>query len=101
MIFRQLFEPLSSTYTYLLGDEETGHAMLIDPVIASMDRDLAEVQRFGLKLAYTVDTHIHADHITAALEMKRAVGSKIVAPAHDRLPCTGKDGRNPMLRRQH
>lgn len=88
MIFRQLYEPLSSTYTYLLGDPESGQAILIDPVIATMDRDLAEVYRLGLKLAYTVDTHIHADHITAALEMKRAVGSKIVTPAHDRLPCT-------------
>ncbi|MES1982080.1 MAG: MBL fold metallo-hydrolase [Pseudomonadota bacterium] len=87
MIFRQLFEPLSSTYTYLLGDEHTGQAVLIDPVIATMDRDLAEVHRLGLKLAYTIDTHIHADHITAALEMKRAVGSKIAAPAHDRLAC--------------
>ena len=87
MIFRQLYEPLSSTYTYLLGDEESGLAILIDPVIATMDRDLAEVRRLGLKLAYTVDTHIHADHITAAMEMKRTVGSKIAAPAHDQLPC--------------
>ena len=87
MIFRQLYEPLSSTYTYLLGDEDTGQAVLIDPVIATMDRDLAEVHRLGLTLAYTVDTHIHADHITAALEMKRAVGSKIAAPAYDQLPC--------------
>ena len=87
MIFRQLFESLSSTYTYLLADEHTGQAVLIDPVIATMDRDLAEVHRLGLKLTYTVDTHIHADHITAALEMKRAVGSKIAAPAHDRLAC--------------
>lgn len=51
MIFRQLFEPLSSTYTYLLGCEETGQAILIDPVISSMDRDLAELQRLGLKEA--------------------------------------------------
>lgn len=67
------------------GDEETRHAILIDPVMAAMDRDLTEVHRLGLNLAYTVDTHIHADHITAALEMKRAVGSKIAALAHDRL----------------
>ena len=87
MIFRQLYEPLSSTYTYLLGDEDTGEAILIDPVIATMHRDLAEVRRLGLTLAYTVDTHIHADHVTAALEMKRTVGSKIAAPAWDRLPC--------------
>lgn len=88
MIFRQLFEPLSSTYTYLLGCEETGQAMLIDPVIVSMERDLAEIKRLGLTLVYSLDTHIHADHITAALELKHAVGSKIAAPAYDRLPCT-------------
>lgn len=87
MIFKQLHEPLSNTYTYLLGDQDSGLAVLIDPVIAAMDRDLAEVRKLGLKLAYTVDTHIHADHITAAMEMKRAVGSKIAAPAYDQLPC--------------
>lgn len=87
MIFRQLFEPLSSTYTYLLGCPETGHALLIDPVITSVERDLAEVQRLGLTLTYSVETHIHADHITAALELKKLVGSKIAAPAFDRLPC--------------
>ena len=87
MIFRQLFEPVSSTYTYLVGDEHTGRALLIDPVISTMDRDLAELKRLGLTLAYTLDTHIHADHITAALELKRAVGSRIAAPAYDRLPC--------------
>lgn len=87
MIFRQLFEPVSSTYTYLLGDEQTGQAILIDPVISSMERDLGELQRLGLRLAYTLDTHIHADHITAALELKRMTGSRIAAPAFDRLPC--------------
>ena len=88
MIFRQLFEPLSSTYTYLLGCEDTGQAVLVDPVIVSMERDLAEIGRLGLTLAYSVDTHIHADHITAALELKNKVGSKIAAPTFDRLPCT-------------
>ena len=87
MIFRQLFEPISSTYTYLLGCEETGQAVLIDPVVNSIDRDLAALAQHGLMLAYTVDTHIHADHITAALELKNKVGSKIAAPALDRLPC--------------
>lgn len=87
MIFRQLFEPLSSTYTYLLGCEETRQAVLIDPVIVTIERDLDEIYRLGLKLAYTVETHIHADHITAALELKKKVGSKIAVPAFDRLPC--------------
>lgn len=87
MIFRQLFEPVSSTYTYLLGCEETREAILIDPVIVSMERDLAEIRRLGLTLAYSLDTHIHADHITAALELKKKAGSRIAAPAFDRLPC--------------
>ncbi|MCW8193806.1 MBL fold metallo-hydrolase [Proteobacteria bacterium 005FR1] len=88
MIFRQLFENISSTYTYLLGCEETGQAILIDPVINSMERDIQEVQKLGMTLAYTLDTHIHADHITAALELHKKVGSKIAAPAIDNLPCT-------------
>ena len=87
MIFRQLYEPLSSTYTYLLGCKETGQAVLIDPVIATMDRDLEEVKKLGLTLAYTIDTHVHADHITAALEMKQKVGSKIAAPIAEQVPC--------------
>ncbi|MGE5648826.1 MBL fold metallo-hydrolase [Noviherbaspirillum sp. UKPF54] len=87
MIFRQLFEPLSSTYTYLIGCEETGLALVIDPVIVTIERDLGEIAGLGLRLAYTLDTHIHADHITAALDLKKRVGSRIAAPAHDGLPC--------------
>lgn len=89
MIFRQLLEPVSSTYTYVLGCPDTGEAVLIDPVVNSMDRDLQVLQGLGLRLAYTLDTHIHADHITAAMELKKRVGSKIAAPAFDRLSCTG------------
>lgn len=88
MIFRQLAEPLSNTYTYLIGCEQTRLALLIDPVVNSVDRDLAEVQRLGLTLAFTLDTHIHADHITGALHLKQRANSRIAAPAMDRLPCT-------------
>ena len=88
MIFRQLFEPLSCTYTYLLGCEATGQAVLIDPVVNCLDRDLAVLRSLGLTLAYTLDTHIHADHITGALHLKQRVGSQIAGPAMDALPCT-------------
>ncbi|MCW5666297.1 MAG: MBL fold metallo-hydrolase [Piscinibacter sp.] len=88
MIFRQLFEPLSSTYTYLIGCEHTGQALLIDPVVNSLERDLAVLHELGLTLALTLDTHIHADHITGARHLKERVGSRIGMPALERLPCT-------------
>ena len=87
MIFRQLAEPISNTYTYLLGCETTGEALLIDPVVNSIDRDLQVLQSLGLRLVYTLETHVHADHITAARHLKDRVGSTIAAPAIDRLPC--------------
>ena len=87
MIFRQLFEPLSSTYTYLLGCEDTGAAVLIDPVVNAIERDLALIAALRLRLELTLHTHIHADHITAARHLKERVSSRIAAPAIDRLPC--------------
>jgi sulfur dioxygenase len=87
MVFRQLFEPLSSTYTYLLGCEETGRAMLVDPVMPTWERDLQAVRSLGLELACTVETHVHADHITSALRLKREAGSRILYPATDRFAC--------------
>jgi glyoxylase-like metal-dependent hydrolase (beta-lactamase superfamily II) len=87
MLFRQLFEPISSTYTYLLACEETGRALLVDPVMPTWERDLALVRSLGLTLACTVETHVHADHITSALRLKREAGSRVVYPATDRFPC--------------
>jgi sulfur dioxygenase len=87
-IFRQLFEPVSSTYTYLLGCAETGEAVLIDPVMPAWQRDLQVVSDLGLRLVMTIDTHIHADHITSALLLRREAGSRIAIPALDALPCT-------------
>lgn len=87
MLFRQLFEPESSTYTYLLGCEHTGEAALIDPVLETVERDLALIQELGLRLAYTVDTHIHADHLTGARKIRDLVGSRIAAPKIDGLSC--------------
>ncbi|MCB1777629.1 MAG: MBL fold metallo-hydrolase [Candidatus Competibacteraceae bacterium] len=88
MIFRQLFEPVSCTYTYLLGCPATGECALIDPVIETVERDLAVIRELGLRLAFTVETHIHADHLTGALKLKHLVGNQIAGPALDELPCT-------------
>ncbi len=88
MIFRQLFEPISSTYTYLLGCEETRQALLIDPAMPAWERDLQVIRNLGLKLAFTLDTHVHADHISSARTLKRETGSRIATSAIDRLPCS-------------
>jgi sulfur dioxygenase len=88
MIFRQLYEPVSSTYTYMIGCPETGEAALIDPVLPAWRRDLEQINALGLRLVMTIDTHIHADHITSALQLKREVGSRIATPELDGLPCT-------------
>ncbi|GGP28152.1 MBL fold metallo-hydrolase [Silvimonas amylolytica] len=75
MIFRQLFDPVSSTYTYLLGD--AGQAVLIDPVYEQVPRDLALLQELGLRLLASLDTHVHADHVTGAWRLNQRSGSHI------------------------
>lgn len=80
MIFRQLVEPTSSTYTYLVACDETREAALIDPVLETVDRDLALLRELGLTLKYTVETHIHADHVTGAARLREATGSKAAVP---------------------
>jgi sulfur dioxygenase len=85
MIFRQLFEPDSSTYTYLLGCPETGAALLIDPVLEMAERDLEAVQALGLTLAWTVETHVHADHVTAAARLRSLSRCKIAFPAGEEI----------------
>ena len=87
MLFRQLFEPLSSTYTYLVGCEETRDAVLIDPVYPAWERDLDVIKSLGYRLAWTLETHVHADHITAALQLRKEAGSRIAFPAASRVPC--------------
>lgn len=87
MLFRQLQEPDSSTYTYLLSCEQTGETVLIDPVLDTAERDLQVLSELGLKLTYTLDTHIHADHLSGAQRLKSMANSRIAYPAIDDLPC--------------
>jgi glyoxylase-like metal-dependent hydrolase (beta-lactamase superfamily II)/rhodanese-related sulfurtransferase len=82
LLFRQLFDPASSTYTYLLADLAARQALLIDPVFEQAQRDSALLREFGLKLRATVDTHVHADHITAAWRLKQLHASDIIVGAH-------------------
>ncbi|MGI9260261.1 MAG: MBL fold metallo-hydrolase [Gammaproteobacteria bacterium] len=77
MIFRQLFDSESWTFTYLLADPDTKEAVLIDTVFEKHLRDLALLRELDLKLEYTLDTHVHADHVTGAWLMRKATGCQI------------------------
>lgn len=87
MIFRQLFDRKTCTYTYLLGDEATHEALLIDPVREHIDRDLQLLEELGLKLVYTLETHVHADHVTSSGLLRQRVGSKSVVSSAGGAPC--------------
>merc|ERR1712168_384463 len=75
LIFRQLFDHKSFTYTYLLGCPSTREAILIDPVLEQVERDLKLADELDLKLCMGLNTHVHADHVTATGKLKEIIGS--------------------------
>lgn len=89
MIFRQLFDPESSTLTYLLADGQ-GNAVIIDPVLEHVEDYLSLLASLGLTLRWVLDTHVHADHITGSQSLKQRTGATTViarscsAPGYDR-----------------
>jgi sulfur dioxygenase len=70
----------SSTYTYLIGCERSGEAALIDPVLETVERDLAQMEALGLSLRFTIETHIHADHVTGAGRLRERTGCRCAVP---------------------
>lgn len=76
MIFKQLFDPETWTYTYLIGDPAGKEAVLIDPVKSHIDEYIALLQEYGLTLKYSLETHVHADHITASGLLRQRLGSE-------------------------
>ena len=76
----QLFDAASSTYTYVLMDETSRNALIIDPVDEQLERDLATLRQYGLTLVWTVETHAHADHITSAGQLAEHAGARTAAP---------------------
>ena len=92
LIFRQLFDPQSSTYTYLLGDARRGEAVLIDPVFEQQRRDVALLRELGLTLKATLETHVHADHVSGGWMLKRQTGSAILLSAE-----SGAEGADRLL----
>ncbi len=87
LIFQQLFEPQSSTYTYLLADKHTKEAVIIDSVLEAVDRDLKLVDELDLKLKFVLDTHVHADHVTGAGAIRSRLGVKTAVAKNANVPC--------------
>ncbi len=87
MIFRQLFEKTSSTYTYLLADSDGHEGILIDPVIETLERDLKLLDELDINLKYILDTHVHADHITSSSLLKDKTGAQIVIGSATKVEC--------------
>lgn len=86
-MFQQLYEAESSTFTYLLADQTTKEAILIDTVIETVDRDLKLIEELGLNLIYVLDTHIHADHVTGAGEIRERLEVKTAVPKNANVLC--------------
>lgn len=87
LIFYQLFEAESSTYTYILADDQSREAVIVDPVRETVERDLRLLSELELKLCYILDTHVHADHVTGAEELRQRTGAKTGVSRHAAVSC--------------
>ena len=82
MIFKQVFDIKSSTYTYLIASAKGREAVIIDPVLENVDEYINILKELNLKLVKVIDTHIHADHITGASKLKKATSCMILMGEH-------------------
>ncbi|MEZ4367315.1 MAG: MBL fold metallo-hydrolase [Kofleriaceae bacterium] len=89
MLIRQLFDLESSTYTYLIADRAAGVAALVDPVREHLERDLTTLAQLDLRLIAVLDTHVHADHVTAAGALRARTGATTYASAAG-APCVDR-----------
>ena len=95
MLFRQLYDNETSTYTYLIADEKTKEAALVDPVIEQVERDFKLIQELGLTLRFCLETHIHADHITGTGKLRELTNCEGIVPENAQAACANrfvKDG---------
>ncbi len=95
MLLRQLFDEATWTYTYLLADEQSKEAIIIDAVLEQVERDVQLIRELGLTLQYAVDTHVHADHITGAGQLRERTGCQVGIAACENVACADiglKDG---------
>lgn len=90
MLFRQLFDQESCTYTYLIADRNTKEAVLVDPVIEQVERDYKLIQELGLTLRYCLETHVHADHITGTGKLRELTGCAGIVPEGAQVSCADR-----------
>jgi glyoxylase-like metal-dependent hydrolase (beta-lactamase superfamily II) len=90
MLFRQVFDDESGTYTYLIADENTKAAILVDPVISHVERDSQLIADLGLTLRYCLETHIHADHITGTGKLRELTGCLGIVPENAPAKCADR-----------
>ena len=96
MIFKQIFDTESSTYTYLIASAKGREAVIIDPVIENVDNYIKILGELDLKLVKVIDTHIHADHVTGATKLKKATNCITLMGEHtpaDAVEIKVKDGQ--------
>lgn len=91
MILRQLFDCATSSYSYLVANG--GEGVLIDPVLEQVERDAKLVKELGIRLTWTIETHVHADHITGAAKLKELFGSRQIAPERGGPSCADVSAR--------
>jgi glyoxylase-like metal-dependent hydrolase (beta-lactamase superfamily II) len=95
MLIRQLYDRDTWTYTYLLVDQKSGEAAIIDPVREQFDRDAQLIDELGLKLKYVFETHVHADHVTSSGKLRERFGAKVILQEDSQAECAdilAKDG---------
>ncbi|MCU0524352.1 MAG: MBL fold metallo-hydrolase [Elainella sp. Prado103] len=90
MLFRQLFDQDTWTYTYLIADPASREAALVDPVIEQVERDFKLVNELGLTLKYCLETHVHADHITGSGKLRELSGCTGIVPADATVACADR-----------
>lgn len=100
MLFRQLFDPETSTYTYLIADRQTREAILVDSVLEQVERDFKLLRELGLSLRYCLETHVHADHITGAGKLRELTDCQNMVPQYAEVACADRhlqDGEEIQL----
>jgi glyoxylase-like metal-dependent hydrolase (beta-lactamase superfamily II) len=90
MLFRQLFDSATSTYTYLIANLETKEAILVDSVLEQVERDRQLLSELGLTLKYCLETHVHADHITGTAQLRETTGCEGIVPEKAQVPCANQ-----------